>query len=272
MPGTRSFRIFWNGISRTIRTHRNFTLGVGIGLVLGSASVITKPKTLLDATQTLGPGSILVDKGVSLFPTELEIDGIRLELIGTGTRSVSFLGFKVYAAGLYIAKEDISKAKRLLSGKANSKEKLLDKSQSDEVIQLLLKNGVRFDIRIVPVRNTDFGHLRDGFVRAITGNKNFKAEGNNPEIGVGLNELKVAFSGRRSVKKDRIIHLFRLSDGSLRASFFNCNAEGECKEEFLGLVKNQIISEYLFLKYLGGDSPSSPDLQASAAETLSTFS
>ena len=81
-----------------------------------------------------------------------------LRLVGFGVRTVTFLGFHVYVAGLYVAEDALEASRKpLASGDVDLEKQLQD----------WLEAGVPCAIRIMPVRSTDFAHLRDGLVRAI---------------------------------------------------------------------------------------------------------
>ena len=103
-------------------------------------------------------------------------------LVGLGLRTVSFLGIQVYVVGFYVATSDIAAlqsrlikkinplATALVSGEKDQLRKALsDPVQGEEMWDELLKEGIpaRSLFRVVPVRDTDFHHLRDGFVRAV---------------------------------------------------------------------------------------------------------
>lgn len=115
--------------------------------------------------------------------------GTEYTLLGLGIRTVSFLGIQVYVVGLYLAKDDISGLQASLTHEINPiattlvadekqklKEMLLDPHKGEEVWNEILRKsrkegggeGIRSVLRIVPTRNTDWLHLRDGWMRAIT--------------------------------------------------------------------------------------------------------
>ncbi|CAN6662401.1 hypothetical protein TRVA0_034S00496 [Trichomonascus vanleenenianus] len=200
------------------------------------------------------------------FPATFAADGEDYSLLGVGVRSVSFLGIQVYAVGVYIADQDKPKVKQLLG--TVTYEELLDAEKSGPMISKLLNNGVRIDIRIVPVRNTDFGHMRDGFVRTTLANPRFKAEGSTDEFAEGLNELKRAFARKMAVPKNKIIHLNRGRDGVLNVTFYKAESENEGNMEHLGSVKMPLVSEFLFLQYLSGKKPSSESARQAAVKAL----
>lgn len=154
-------------------------------------------------------------------------DGDEYQLLGLGIRTVSFLKIQVYVVGLYVAKSDITELQQRLvrtaihppsddpaaiSGagadaatslvppeRAQLKELLLDPKRGDAAWTALLKDdGIRTAFRIVPTRNTDFMHLRDGWVRGITARAQQKkpapgsaqpGEFQDAEFGAAMNDL-----------------------------------------------------------------------------------
>ncbi|SPO23801.1 uncharacterized protein UTRI_03670_B [Ustilago trichophora] len=94
----------------------------------------------------------------SLKSTSNQSEQPRFRLVGLGVRTVSFLRVKVYVAALYI---DEAKLQSRLSQSSNSDKTL------EQNIKEMLDDATSAIIRIVPVRNTDFNHLRDGFIRAL---------------------------------------------------------------------------------------------------------
>ncbi|ODQ66558.1 chalcone isomerase [Nadsonia fulvescens var. elongata DSM 6958] len=206
------------------------------------------------------------------FPTEISIpdESAVYQLLGYGVRTVSFLNFHVYALGIYINKDDILRTKNILSSYQNLEEDLVDFSKDGDIISNLLKAGIRFSIRIVPVRNTDFSHLRDGFVKTILAHPLSKVLGHSEEFGNGLQELKNAFSGRKgSVPKHQILIMDRSNNGVLRFTYYDSKDESKCtKPEELGQVTEPQVSEILFLQYLSGKNPSSESAKNSFLEGL----
>ncbi|PWN42008.1 hypothetical protein IE81DRAFT_347894 [Ceraceosorus guamensis] len=84
----------------------------------------------------------------------------KLHLVGLGVRTVSFLRVRVYVAGLYVDGKGLERAKRLLGSQGKEE-------STEAVLRQLLLGGTECLIRIVPVRNTDMSHLRDGFLRSL---------------------------------------------------------------------------------------------------------
>ncbi|EST05176.1 Chalcone isomerase [Kalmanozyma brasiliensis GHG001] len=101
----------------------------------------------------------------------------RLKLAGLGVRTVSFLSVRVYVAALYIDESHPSPP-------------MPASGSLEEHMRTLLDAGVPVIIRIVPVRNTDFNHLRDGFVRALQARlkKALKSESVPREVEVQFEE------------------------------------------------------------------------------------
>ena len=101
-------------------------------------------------------------------------------LVGLGIRTVMWI--QVYVVGLYIRTTDISALQLQLihhvnpiastlvpAEKDDLRKKLLDPIQSREIwTQLLQVPGAKTAWRVTPTRNTDFSHLRDGFVTGIS--------------------------------------------------------------------------------------------------------
>lgn len=88
----------------------------------------------------------------------------------------------------------------------------------EALISNLLDTGARCAIRIVPTRNTDFSHLRDGFTRAVQARqkiaRNAKKMSDEEETKVGdsLQQLKALFPAQ-SVPKGKALVLLRTPTG-----------------------------------------------------------
>lgn len=160
----------------------------GAGLHLSTAGPLR-----LDAPQSTSPLSsaaqtddaFRIDPATSQpFPTTLPAPqtptGAKdLRLVGLGVRTVSFLRVRVYVAGLYVdaaALGDLQstpgwrdfEASWMLGGAGSSNDGT-ERRGSEALLNALLDRGITCAIRIVPVRSTDFAHLRDGFTRSIQG-------------------------------------------------------------------------------------------------------
>jgi hypothetical protein len=211
------------------------------------------------------------------------------QLLGLGIRTVSFLSIQVYVVGLYIAKSDIATlqqrlvhtavepvsenaaqsgaiaATSLVSTERDTLKKLLlDPEKGDDVWGSILKEGnLRTAIRIVPVRNTDFMHLRDGWVRAMTARAqkaNTKAkelvparpsEFQDESFGEAVNEFKAVFGRgtRKSVPKGQVLLLLRDQHGALDALF---HPDPKEPMRWLGRISDERVSRLVWLNYLAG--------------------
>ncbi|KAL4874455.1 chalcone-flavanone isomerase-domain-containing protein [Aspergillus karnatakaensis] len=243
------------------------------------------------------------------------------QLLGLGIRTVSFLKIQVYVVGLYVAKSDISELQRRLvetavhppsddqvisnavgASSATSlvsterqrlKELLLDEEKGEDAWNTILKEpGLRTVFRIVPTRNTDFLHLRDGWVRGITARAqkaNSKAKstaapvaGTTPttpaptpvvsefqdeSFGNAMNDFKSLFGGgqRKSVPKGQTLLLVRTAQGELDA-LFQPDANGTKPFRFLGRVADERISRLVWLNYLAGKNVSSEEARKSVVD------
>ncbi|KAH3687535.1 hypothetical protein WICPIJ_001497 [Wickerhamomyces pijperi] len=205
--------------------------------------------------------------GVDPIPLSVNYSTI-YQLLGYGSRYVTFLSFRVYNLGLYIAREDIDKIRTVFDSKylsqafidngndnthqQNVHDALKDPVKSKILISNFLDSNVRLLARITPVRNTDFGHLKDGLIKSIL------ASGVKDEtLGQGLQELRDVFSRKGSVPKNHNLILERLADGSLKVIYENTGKSATATAEevetvVMGTVQNPIISKLLFLQYLSG--------------------
>lgn len=222
------------------------------------------------------------------FPVELSVGTQKFDLLGVGVRYVSIFSFHVYALGIYIASEDRALARSVLAGAADLtpehdlKSALLDPEQGTKIITHLLDHGVRLDFRIVPVRNTDFGHWRDAFVRQILAHPLFKQLNSLPDeegrevankLGEGVNDLKVAFSRKITVPKGHILHMIRESSGALRLVYYKANDENAKDLETieLGTIQNPNVSKILALQYLAGKYVSSESTRLNVVDGLANL-
>lgn len=152
------------------------------------------------------------------------------QLLGLGIRTVSFLSVQVYVVGLYVSHSDLSKlqekivhavaapgASTLVQGeKDNLKQMLLEDQGSEAIWNSVLKEaGLKSAIRIVPTRSTNFGHLRDGWIRMITA-RSKGAEFTDPGFETSVGIFKTIFGGRK-LQKGKAVLLGRAADGSLGA-------------------------------------------------------
>ncbi|KAK0539083.1 hypothetical protein OC842_001100 [Tilletia horrida] len=138
-----------------------------------------------------------------------------LSLVGLGVRTVSFLKVRVYVAGVYLAESRTSAPR---SG---------PQASAEEVLRNLLDAGTPLVVRIVPVRSTDFNHLRDGFTRSVQARLKAarKAGALGPEadeaLARSLQELKALFppsSLPKGAALDLVVHPVGGSGGGVGGS------------------------------------------------------
>ena len=203
------------------------------------------------------------------------------QLLGLGIRKVSLFRIQVYVVGLYVAKGDVGRLQEELvkasvgEGKSTlvqgEKEKLrnmlLDGAGSAKMwAEVLREGGVRSAVRIVPTRNTNFSHLRDGWIRGIDlrgKGSDFQDESFKTAVG----QFKEMLGGRGSVGKGKVLLLGRGANGALRAW-----VEEEEKAEaaaipptqaeglsLLGGVKDERVSRLVWMGYLAGENVASEE-------------
>jgi Chalcone isomerase like len=210
------------------------------------------------------------------------------QLIGLGIRTVSFLSIQVYVVGLYIAVPDIATlqerlmrvldpiATTLVPGERSKlKEILLDPEKGEEVWNAILKDGnLRTAIRIVPTRNTDLQHLRDGFVRGITARTrhldSIKAESfSDDAFGAAVAQFKAIWGGgaRKNVPKGETLLMTRDAKGRMAA--WVEDKKGDSVR--LGAVDDERVSRLIWLGYLGGKTVSSEGARQSVVDGVVEF-
>ncbi|OBT85776.1 hypothetical protein VE02_05845 [Pseudogymnoascus sp. 03VT05] len=213
-------------------------------------------------------------QGEMASPTEYQ-------LMGLGIRKVSFLSIQVYVVGMYVATDDIAQLQRtlikkidpiattLVAGEKDTlKERLMDPEAGEEVWNHILSStNVRTLFRIVPVRDTDFGHMRDAYVRAVTAQaRKHPEEFGDDKFGQSVADLKAMF-GHGNVPKGRELVLARNGRGSLAAWF----DAGKAGPQRLGQVDDERISRALWLHYLAGAHVASEAARKSIVEGIMEF-
>ncbi|EDN02281.1 predicted protein [Histoplasma mississippiense (nom. inval.)] len=208
----------------------------------GNSTIPTFPKTIRlprDGAQALSTGGRAGDE----FPPDSQTE--EYTLLGVGIRAVSFLSVQVYVVGLYIASSDIAALQQHLVRQAATPVSASAANGQEAWNEILRDTHLRTALRIVPTRNTDFLHLRDGWVRAITAqaqSANARAkevevaakrgssipagavvasEFEDDSFGIALNDFKSLFGGgvRKNVPKGQILYLLRNRVGGLETMF-----------------------------------------------------
>ncbi|OCT53136.1 hypothetical protein CLCR_10317 [Cladophialophora carrionii] len=216
------------------------------------------------------------------------------QLVGLGIRTVSMFSIQVYVVGLYIAVSDIaalqqrlinavvppsqSVATTLVPGEKDQlRQLLLDPTRGEDIWNEILKDGhLRMAFRIVPTRNTDFMHLRDGFVRGITARSaHFASDRNDSSFqdetfGAALNDFKSAFGGsaRRKLPKGEILLLVR--DGQGKMSVWEETSKTGDRVK-MGDISDERVGRLLWLGYLAGKNVSSEPARQNVVEGCMEF-
>ncbi|KAK5135477.1 hypothetical protein LTR08_005265 [Meristemomyces frigidus] len=267
--------------------------GENIELVeTGTSSVPHFPRNIYlpPSPDTSAPASTLDIVGVAEPNTPLNPGNAANQeeytLVGLGIRTVMWI--EVYVVGMYVRTTDITslqeklihsvnpKASTLIPAeKEDLKKKLLDPDQSREIWSEVLKvPGIKTAWRLSPTRNTDFGHLRDGFVNGINARKAEarsklpllpgagpqETEFDSESFGSAVQTLKSIFTGGKA-PKESILVLARDQRGVLDVLYQpKADESGKWKKEMevLGRVEDERIARLIWLGYLAGSKVSSP--------------
>jgi hypothetical protein len=243
----------------------------------GTSSVPHFPKTIFLPTSPESRGGSAEQPNAPENPGNID-NQEEYTLVGLGIRTVMWI--QVYVVGLYIRNKDINTLQEKLihhvnpiastlvpAEKEDLRKKLLDPKESREIWSTLLTvPGIKTAWRVSPTRNTDFAHLRDGFVTGInkrtqearqllgaSGPSEYDAE----DFGQSIQNFKSIFAGGKA-PKGSILIMARDGDGTLDM-LYQAKPEGSGKTEMekLGSVEDERISRLIWMGYLGGDKVSS---------------
>ncbi|KAI8951148.1 chalcone-flavanone isomerase-domain-containing protein [Xylaria longipes] len=223
----------------------------------------------------------ILDLAVGAEQGQEKVNGVEYTLVGLGVRTVTFIGIQVYMVGYYIATQDIAAIQARLvkeinpiattlisSEKDTLRQALLDPEQGEKLWNSILQEvRPRSVFRIVPVRDTDFHHLRDGFVRAITA----RSQGNNAEFGdeafgLAMKEFRSLFN-RGKVPKSREMLLCRDTAGRLTVTY----DDGQTGMGSIGRVEDERVSRLLWLNYLAGKQVASEPARTNIVDGIMEF-
>ncbi|RWA05200.1 hypothetical protein EKO27_g9910 [Xylaria grammica] len=223
----------------------------------------------------------ILDLAIGAEAGQEEVNGVQYTLVGLGVRTVTFLGLQVYMVGYYVATQDIAALQSRLvkeinpiattlvaSEKDTLRQALLDPEQGEKLWNSILQEvRPRSVFRIIPVRDTDFHHLRDGFVRAITA----RSQGNNAEFGdeafgLAMKDFRSLFN-RGKVPKSREMLLCRDTAGQLTVTY----DDGKTGMGSIGRVGDERVSRLLWLNYLAGKQVASEPARANIVEGIMEF-
>ncbi|RSH78888.1 uncharacterized protein EHS24_001811 [Apiotrichum porosum] len=190
-----------------------------------------------------------------------------LTLVGLGVRTVSFLSFKVYSAGFYVNDYVLRNSLHSLPGWSNFSATEITGPAGEGMIQALLDSPADVAVRIVPFRNTDFSHLRDGFTRTLLARQKIQRQqglltpADDERIATSLQALKAMFP-TGSVPKGNELIVTRSRDGKFGLEY---------KGKVLGTVADKWLADNMVLAYFDAKNSISPPLRASVAEGLEEF-
>lgn len=173
----------------------------------------------------------------TLSPRSLSQLSTPLELVGLGVRTVSFLRVQVYSVGTYFAPEALQRLKG---------SQMIAEGQGEAIVASLLDAPYDTTIRIVPVKNTDHSHLRDGFVRAMlarlkaaTAAKTISDE-EAEAAGLSIELFRGFFPTGKVPRGKSLLLIRRGSDGALLLEY---------EDKLLGTLDNKFLAKELMLAY-----------------------
>lgn len=233
---------------------------------IGALSVALGGALIANDKSANSLGGVTVDSSIDPFPvsfqkTHLGLFSTDYHLVASGVRTVTFLSFKVYGVGLYIPKKDEPVVRSVVEAylKENpqlSKGALLDDKELSQRIISDISKKVPYAMKITPVRNTDFGHLRDGLTKSILANPLAKVF--REEVAQGIQQLRDVFSGHKgSVPKND--SLWVVSDTKTTSIVY----EGKKSNKVLGTITEPKIGEVLLVLYLSSAKPLSEPFRKS---------
>ncbi|KAK2069139.1 hypothetical protein P8C59_003744 [Phyllachora maydis] len=206
-------------------------------------------------------------------------------LVGLGLRTVTFIGFHVYLVGFYVATADVAALQSALVKRFNPiattlvpgereqlRNALLDPVQGEQIWEELLQRGVpaRSAFRIAPVRDTDFAHLRDGFVRAVQSKTD--AAVSDDRFGQAMRTFREVFNRGKAPKQTEIL-LVRADDGKLVITYDDGVSKNgrPSGRQMLGTVDEERISRALWLNYLAGKRVASEPARSNIVSGIMEF-
>ncbi|GAA5995033.1 uncharacterized protein JCM10292_004498 [Rhodotorula paludigena] len=237
--------------------------------------------TPLHADATPPAGVYLDPTTKTPFPSRLTSPhGVPLRLVGTGVRTVSFLGIRVYAAAVYVSEREFDLAKHgtIAGWEGYTPERLIppfaippgdqpDRPKGEELVHNLLEKA-DMAVVIIPLRNTSLPHLRDGFSRALVARmKNPRVsqeftDAMNESTGAAMIEFKSFFPGK-TLSKGMPLELYYSAVG--RSVTFQLRNEETRSPEVLGTLREPILARELMVSYFSNDAAPSSELVKSVA-------
>merc|ERR1712093_900000 len=261
-PGSSTSAAWWlSSVLAAVATWAYFDQNGVKLLQLDLASADEPPVT---SHRELDQTPLHLDPDTSMaFPASLSTPNTSgaLELVGLGVRVVSFLRVQVYSVGAYFSPLALNKVKALSGLKGPDNGEIL--------VASLLDMPYDMAIRIVPVKNTDHSHLRDGFVRAMMArlslaSKNGSISSEEAETaGASIETFKGFFPNGKVPKGKSMLLIRRGSDGALLIEY-----EGK----LLGTFENPFLSKQMMLAYFAENGKEiSPKMKADVLAGLERY-
>ncbi|KAL8664418.1 MAG: hypothetical protein Q9202_003108 [Teloschistes flavicans] len=256
--------------------------------------------------------------------------GEEYQLLGLGIRTISFLRIQVYVVGLYVAKSSLpalqeslvrafftssaagdstaSAATTLVEDeKAVLKHSLLGQDSRGEKIwnEVLKSGGVKSVLRIVPTRPTDYGHMREGWVRSVDARAGPHPKSKSKDAVLpqheregfkeSVTEFRAIFGGRQVIDVRKVLLLRRDQAGELgvwlerdevseivvqagpielpeqllqpeQRRMLEAEKERRRRMNWVGGMKDERISRLVWLGYLAGSSVASEGARESVVD------
>ena len=211
----------------------------------------------------------------------------------------------MYVVGLYVAASDLStlqermvhaisgneSATTLIGQEKESLVKQLSDPEASERIwrQVLTEPGIRSVIRIVPTRQTDYGHLKEGWIRGLTARGVGKGFEDKAEWEDRIKEFRGVFGGRGKLGKGKVMLLGRGAEGGLsvwaeaqgeknkddeqiqkdagrKQKDGTDDGDGDRSMEYLGGVRDPRVGNLVWMGYVAGGNVASEGARKSVVE------
>ncbi|KAF9133413.1 Altered inheritance of mitochondria protein 18 mitochondrial [Mortierella sp. 14UC] len=202
-------------------------------------------QSLVESESQAKPNSVIDEDSKVEFPATIPSeDGSPARLLGLGVRKITFLKVQVYVVGLYAKASDLEDHNsRFRALTEVQKFQRTDAASSDAAFRAIVQNPIELVLRIVPVRNTNGPHLRDGFVRNLT--HTIKQQ--------NLNDVENEEAMKGIVEFKNLFPKGKINAG--QAMLFRN-------------TRNTWLIESFFLGYLQGDNPISSKARDSIAQGI----
>ena len=243
---------FISPVPRSVNHSQNDDLPAPVRGPRSGAQVKTSSPPAANPVLRSVQNSIPKQGAIDNFPETLELAGERFKLVAWGVRTVSFLGIRVYHVGLYIPESQFDVLPTYTISNVGM----------EPWSSLIRIYSYPLLLRIIPVRNTDYAHLRDGFVRSTTQRlrKYSDDDVRKQLVEDSIQKFKGLFP-KAKLRKGEVLSIVQWGP-ELRLLV------GDGMEEDLGSVKNDDLARGLMSAYLVGDNVVSPDLRKKLDQKL----